>query len=208
MVEELLDRGCRVLATDVQDPVPESMSGRAKLLYRRVDVRSDEDWAAALAWVEASWNGLDLLFNNAGVAAGGRIELTDMDQWQWIVDSTSSGWSAGAAPCADAQGATLRPRRQHRVGGRSRASPRMSEYNTVKAGVVALSETLTHELKPFGIAVSVVCPTFFRTNLSSSLRGNDPESRAAAELIDGARVSAAEIAAEVLKGVDAGRPSS
>jgi len=82
-------------------------------------------------------------------------------------------------------------------------------YNTVKAGVVALSETLTHELKPFGIAVSVVCPTFFRTNLSSSLRGNDPESRAAAgKLIDGARVSAAEIAVEVLKGVDAGRPSS
>ena len=80
-------------------------------------------------------------------------------------------------------------------------------YNTVKAGVVALSETLTHELKPFGIAVSVVCPTFFRSNLSSSLRGNDPESRAAAgKLIDGARVSAAEIAAEVLKGVDAGRP--
>ena len=43
----------------------------------------------------------------------------------------------------------------------------MSSYTAVKAGVVALSETLSYELDPYGILVSAVCPGFFRTNLAS-----------------------------------------
>ena len=53
--------------------------------------------------------------------------------------------------------------------------PTMSSYNAVKAAVVALSETLLHELSPYGVRVSVICPSFFRTNLHQSLRGSDPE---------------------------------
>ena len=41
--------------------------------------------------------------------------------------------------------------------------PAMASYTAVKAGVVALSETLSYELDPFGISVSAVCPGFFRT---------------------------------------------
>ena len=40
------------------------------------------------------------------------------------------------------------------------------------AGVVAISETLSYELSPWNIAVSAVCPGFFRTNLASSLAGS------------------------------------
>ena len=47
--------------------------------------------------------------------------------------------------------------------------PRMSTYNATKAAVIALSETLRHELAEHGVGVSVVCPSFFRTNLAESL---------------------------------------
>ena len=67
-------RGDEVLATDLAG---------ADL---RLDITSDDDWAAALALVEERWGGLDLLVNNAGVAGGGRIDVAGLDEWEWIVE--------------------------------------------------------------------------------------------------------------------------
>ncbi|MET1038711.1 MAG: SDR family NAD(P)-dependent oxidoreductase [Aeromicrobium sp.] len=207
LVHRLVERGCRVLGTDVHADRPESLAGLPGVDYRRLDVTQDVDWATARDWVMEHWGGIDLLFNNAGVAAGGRIELTEMDQWQWIVDINLLGVVRGCrtfTPMLKEQG------RGHLVNTASAAGlvhpPRMSEYNAVKAGVVALSETLHHELSPYGVGVSVVCPTFFRTNLTESLRGKDEGAqRSAAKLIDRSKVTADDIAAEVIKGVEKDR---
>ena len=85
-------------------------------------------------------------------------------------------------------------------------APGMSAYNTVKAGVVALSETLSHELAPHGIDVSVVCPSFFRTNLGSSFQGADTEMEAAGKkMVSGSKRSAEQVAEIVVRGIDARR---
>ena len=55
-------------------------------------------------------------------------------------------------------------------------------YNATKAAVVALSETLYAELAPHGVAVSVVCPSFFRTNLLDTARLTNPADRARASM--------------------------
>ena len=49
----------------------------AGVTYRQLDVRSDADWAAACEAIERDWGGLDLLVNNAGIAAGGRIDVAE-----------------------------------------------------------------------------------------------------------------------------------
>ncbi len=207
LVRRLADRGARILATDVHADLPESLTGLDGVTYLRLDVTQDVDWATARDWVTEQWGGLDHLFNNAGVAAGGRIELTEMDQWQWIVDINLLGVARGCrafTPMMKEQGGG------HIINTASAAGlihpPRMTEYVAVKAGVVAMSESLMHELKPFGVEVSVVCPTFFRTNLTDSLRGKDEQANKSAEkLISKARLSADTIAARVVKGVEAGR---
>jgi short-subunit dehydrogenase len=51
--------------------------------------------------------------------------------------------------------------------------PGMSSYNVSKAAVVSLSETLVAELQPYGIGISCVCPSFFKTNLGESMRSPD-----------------------------------
>lgn len=196
-----------MLATDVHAETPPSLHDLAGVTYRKLDVTQDVDWSTAVDWVTEEWDGLDYLFNNAGVAAGGRIELSEMDQWQWIVDINLLGVARGCrafTPMFKAQGSG------HIVNTASAAGlihpPRMSEYNAVKAGVVALSETLLHELRPYGVRVSVICPTFFRTNLTSSLRGKDEAAQqSAAKLIDRSDVTADQIAAAVIKGVEKNR---
>ena len=46
----------------------------------------------------------------------------------------------------------------------------MGSYNAVKAAVVAFTETTGHELAAYGGTAHAVCPSYFRTNLTDSLR--------------------------------------
>jgi short-subunit dehydrogenase len=55
--------------------------------------------------------------------------------------------------------------------------PRMAAYNVAKAGVIALSETLAAELEGSTIGVTVLCPTFFQTNIAAHGRFVDERFR-------------------------------
>ena len=205
LVEAFVARGDDVLATDRGSERPAALPDAAA--YLSLDVRDDDAWSAALEHVRATWGGLDLLVNNAGVAAGGRIDVATMEEWRWIVDINLLGVVRGCrtfTPLLKAQGSG------HIVNTASLAglvhAPGMAAYNTVKAGVVALSETLAHELAPHGIDVSVVCPSFFRTNLGASFQGADAEMEEAGKrMVSGSKRSAQQVAAIVVRGVDARR---
>lgn len=202
-----LERGDRVLVTDLApiDQRPGSVPSDAG--YYRLDVRSEEEWQAARAEVEHLWGGVDLVVNNAGIAQGGRIELLTEEDWRLITDVNLLGVARGCrtfVPMLKAQG------HGRIVNTASLAGlvhpPTMSSYTAVKAAVVAISESLRWELEPFGVDVSVVCPSFFRTNLASSLNESDPAAREfASKMIDRSGRSADQVAAEVMEGLDAGR---
>jgi NAD(P)-dependent dehydrogenase (short-subunit alcohol dehydrogenase family) len=201
----LVERGDEVLATDTDTERPASLPTGAR--YHPLDVRDDDAWAAALAEADDHWGGLDVLVNNAGVAAGGRIDVETMQEWTRLVDVNLFGVVRGCravTPAFKAQGSG------HLVNVASLAglvhAPGMSAYNAVKAGVVALSETLAFELAPHGIDVTVACPSFFRTGLGSSFAGADTVlADTGRRLVDGSRRGADEVAASVLRGVDARR---
>ena len=206
LAEAMLARGDEVLVGDLAEERPDSVPAAAA--YRRLDVRSQQDWDGALADVRERWGGLDLLVNNAGVATGGRIDVVAFADWQRVIDINLPGVVRGCqtfVPLLKEQGAGRIVNVSSLAG--LVHGPAMSSYNAAKAGVVALSETLRFELAPFGIAVNVVCPSFFRTNLHTSLQGKDAEmERTAIRLITQAGPSAGEIAAKVLRGIDKDRP--
>ncbi|GAB3750942.1 SDR family oxidoreductase [Yimella radicis] len=202
MTKILAAEGAKVLVVDVHELAPEGVLP-AGVEYRQLDVRSDEGWDETRNWVEATWGGLDLLFNNAGVAAGGRIDVESIENWQWIIDINLLGVVRGCR--------TFVPMMKEAGGGHivNTASlaglvhaPSMASYNAVKAAVVAVSETLRHELAPDRIDVSVICPSFFRTNLAESLQGKDVDmEETAVRLIAQAPRSADEVASKALEGV-------
>lgn len=187
-------RGDRVLRTDLRG---------AEL---RLDITSDEDWAGALAHVEETWGGLDVLVNNAGVAGGGRLDVAQHDEWQWIFDINLFGMVRGLrtfVPLLKRQGAGQVVNVASLAGLVHPAG--MASYNAVKAAVVALTETTGHELAAHGVTAHAVCPGFFRTNLMDSLRGADAAlGQVMSSLVEDSPVSAEDVAASVLAGLDAG----
>ncbi len=209
LVARYAARGDRVLSADLvasSDLVAAGVASEDAVVERRLDVRSEEDWAAARAWVEETWGGLDLLVNNAGIAGGGRIELCSMADWERLVDVNLFGVVRGTrafVPMLKAQGFG------RIVNVASLAGlvhpPGMGSYNAVKAAVVAFSETTAHELAPYGVGCTAVCPSYFRTRLMDSMPGADPDlATTVARLVAESPISADDIAAEVVAAVDRG----
>jgi NAD(P)-dependent dehydrogenase (short-subunit alcohol dehydrogenase family) len=171
--------------------------------FLHCDVTRDEDVDAAAAWLERTWGGVDVAFNNAGVAVSGPVEDVPLADWRWIVDVNLLGVVRG---CRTFAALFKRQGHGHLVNTASMAGlvhpPLMGPYNATKAAVVALSETLHVELAPHGVAVSVVCPTFFRTNLLETARCPDPKQRErAARLVAESPRGADQIADVVFRGV-------
>lgn len=172
----------------------------------RCDVTKEADLEAAAKWLEESWGGVDVVVNNAGVAIGGGITEISIDDWRWIIDINLLGVVRGCrvfTPMFRKQGG----------GGFVNVSsmsglihlPMMSAYSATKAAVVAISETLAVELASDKITVSVVCPSFFRTNLTETLRAGSPDVAAVThKLVNKASRSADEIADLTFKGVQRG----
>ncbi len=205
-------RGDQVLIGDLDEP--DEPGGRAangvrdqtRPSYLHLDVRSDDDWAAARAWVEREWGGLDVLVNNAGVAGGGRIDVAGLDEWQWITEINLFGVVRGTR--------TFMPmfkqqRSGHIVNIASLAGlvhpAGMGSYNAVKAAVVAFSETVGHELAEYDVRCSVVCPSYFRTRLIENMQGTDTAiGQVIGGLVAAAPLGPEDIAAAVLEGMDRG----
>lgn len=141
----------------------------------KCDVTKLEDYEAVTEELNRKWQGVDIVINNAGVAAAGYMEDIPIDKWNWIIDINLKGVIYGCKafiPVLKAQGGG------HLVNVASNAGitclPEMSSYNVTKAGVIALSETLRGELYPKNIGVTVVAPTFFKTNLMDNFTSTDP----------------------------------
>lgn len=173
---------------------------------RRCDVRDYSQLAALAQSCEESVKGIDVLINNAGVASGGWFEDLSLEDWEWQLSINLMGVVKG---CKAFLPLLLQQPGARIINIASMAAlmqtPAMSNYNVAKAGVVALSESLLCELKPRGVQVHVVCPSFFQTNLLDSYRGPDAESKGdIARLLESSPISAADIADIVYRESEAG----
>jgi NAD(P)-dependent dehydrogenase (short-subunit alcohol dehydrogenase family) len=212
IAERFARAGSRVAIGDVNDARgEEALSALRRLapdaLYLRCDVRKEEDLVAAARALDSAWGGVDVVVNNAGVAAAGPIEQVPIEDWQWILDINLLGAVRG---CRVFTPGFKRQGHGHFVNVASMAGlldvPLMSSYNASKAALVSLSETLQNELAPFGIGVTLVCPSFFQTNLGESLRTASPELRTTmAKLLSRSKLTAEDIADATFDAVSTGR---
>lgn len=151
--------------------------------------------------------GIDLLVNNAGVGDGSPFDEYGLENWEWITGINQMGVIYG---CHFFIPSMKKQASGHIINISSIAAiataPNMSPYNTTKASVKALSETLYAELKEYGISVSVAMPYFFRTNVLQHARGKHADSKEMGKyMVHGAKHSAEAMAKRLLKKAGAGK---
>lgn len=173
---ELARRGASVLIADrdlegAEETVRQVTSAGGTAHATACDVARPEEVEGLLGQADDKLGGVDILVNNAGVAVAGAVGEVALADWEWITAINLWGVIYGChtfVPRFRAQGSG------HVLNVASTAgliaAPEMGPYNVTKAAVVALSETLSGELRELGIGVTVLCPTFFQTNILASSR--------------------------------------
>lgn len=182
--------------------VAEEIGGDAVALV--MDVTSESDWQRVAEAIKDRFGVLDVLINNAGVAVGGTLEETSIEDWRWVLDIDLMGVVIGCKTFAR----LMRERGSgHIINVASfagfAAAPGINAYGTAKAGVIAMSEMLRAELAGSGVEVSVLCPAFVKTRLTETMRAPDPGyHRRVERWMEKSGVSAENVAEVVLRAVE------
>jgi NAD(P)-dependent dehydrogenase (short-subunit alcohol dehydrogenase family) len=181
-------RGMNLVLVDVQVDALERAADEmrklgAAVLAARVDVSMADERVALGAQARARFGAPHVVFNNAGIGAGGLIWENTLKDWEWVLGVNLMGVVHGVRVFTPMM---LEAARQdpayegHIVNTASMAGlvnmPNMGVYNVSKHAVVSLSETLYQDLHLVTdqIGASVLCPFFVPTGITRSER-NRPD---------------------------------
>ncbi len=215
-------QGARVAAIDVARrlPYPGYDSGSAdkleslaeacrregvEVVARAADVRDDAEISRAVEETVEKLGGIDVLFNNAGIAAYASLTEMSEEAWDSMIDINLKGAfmvTRRVAPVMIAQkrGVIIN---NSSIGG-LRGMARMSHYSASKFGMVGLTKSWAIELAPHGIRVVSIHPTGVNTAMNdglAALEGATPQEiaeRSAGNLLPVPWIEADDVAESVL----------
>jgi NAD(P)-dependent dehydrogenase (short-subunit alcohol dehydrogenase family) len=212
---ELAKRGSRVVCSDIDEVAAKrTVTAISEFGGEAVAIACDVtqfDAVQDLAAQSQSWFGAapTLVINNAGVGSGGAaIGQLPLEDWQWVLGINLWGPIHGShvfAPILRTGDADV-PRGIINVASAAAfgAAPGMGAYNVSKAGVLMLSETLAAELSGTGVRVTVLCPTFVKTNILEAGRISTETNQFAHKIMRWTGVSADKVARTCLDAHDRG----
>jgi NAD(P)-dependent dehydrogenase (short-subunit alcohol dehydrogenase family) len=184
--------GMKIVIADIEDRTLQQATSEiqgmgAEVIGVKCDVSKTADVQRLADKTYESFGGCHLLFNNAGVAGGKRAWETTEADWKWEMGVNLWGVIHGIrifVPRMLASGEEGYVINTASVAGL--LTPTMSaSYNVTKHGVVALTETLYHDLNEVGakIHAAVLCPAYVNTGIGESARNRPADLKNAEEKI-------------------------
>ena len=206
--------GMRLVLADVQkealaETAAELEAAGAEVITQICDVRKGEQVEALGRLAMTSFGAVHLVFNNAGVGAGGLVWESTQADWEWVLGVNLWGVIHGVrvfTPLMLASAKDDPSYEGHIVNTASMAGllnpPTMGVYNVSKHAVVSLTESLYHDLSlvEAPIGASVLCPYFVQTGISQSHKHRPDDVQAAASPTVSQQVSQAVLEKAVASG--------
>lgn len=138
-----------------------------KAAYAPVNIASLEDVEQGVEKITSELGPADILINNAGIGGFEKLVDVDPEEWKKIIDVNLFGTFYVTR--------TVLPQLIEKNGGdiitvSSTAGltgiPGSSAYSASKFGVIGLSESLAHEVRPHNIRVTTLTPSTVATDLA------------------------------------------
>ena len=169
------EEGARLILADMRSGPAKGLeaeirAGGGEALFVKTDVTSDGDCRRMVDAAVASYGGLDVLVNNAGIAGKGTVTEIAEESWDRVmavnlksiflasrhaVPHMERGGGGSIVCIASVAGVT---------GEKGQVA-----YNTSKHGVLGLVRCMAFDHAPAGIRVNAVCPGATETPLLSPL---------------------------------------
>jgi len=185
VAERCAQEGMKVVLADIEQKAldraeSELRAAGATVLAVRTDVSKPEALEALARKTLDTFGAVHLLHNNAGVSAGNAVWETTLRDWQWAMGVNLWGVIHGIQaflPIMLNQDTECHIVNTASMGGLMSTPFIGATYNVSKWGIVAISETLFHEMALMGtkIGVSVLCPGYVNTRIVDPERNRPPE---------------------------------
>jgi 3-oxoacyl-[acyl-carrier protein] reductase len=179
LADELVARGERVWATDINLDVLAAHAARSgwpesRVRVRRLDVRDDRAWEEMMGEAAAEFGGVDVVMNIAGYLWAAKCHETSAEEVHRSLDINAKGVIFGTQAAARQM---LRQGGGHIINISSMAGlapiPSLAVYSASKYAVRAFSLAAAQELRPHGVYVTVVCPDAVETPLIAPQRDRE-----------------------------------
>ena len=172
----LADEGAKVAALDIDhgglnETVDAITDAGGTALAAVCDMADLEAIDQAVARVRAELGPVDILINNAGVAAGAPVDAADYeDVWAAVLEVNLAAQMRLVRACLD----DLKRNGDGRIVNVAStegimATPNNSPYTVSKHGAVGLTRALAVELGQWGVTANAVCPGPIRTGMTASI---------------------------------------
>ena len=140
----------------------------SKVLTLNFDIRKKDECSAALKSIPEEWRSIDVLINNAGLAAGlAPVNSADIDDWEAMIDTNVKGLLYISQIVSEWM---IQRNSGHIINISSIAGkesyPNGSVYCATKHAVNAISRAMRIELLPYGIKVTTIAPGAVDTEFS------------------------------------------
>ena len=182
-------RGMRIVMADVQEDALTTAAAEitglgAQVLPYRLDVSKAAEVEALGAATFERFGAPHFVFNNAGVGSGGLVWEVSLKDWEWVLGVNLLGVVHGVRVFTPMmlEAAKRDAGYEGRIVNTASMAgllnpPNGVVYNASKAAVIAISETLYHDLNLVTdqIGASVLCPYFVPTGIIASQRNRPGE---------------------------------
>ena len=202
IVRRFASEGARVAVCDRRDDeghaVAATLGDAAR--YWRLDVASESDWADVVGQVIATWGGVDVLVNNAGVNRVTPIAECTLETFMRIIETNLVGCFLGMRAvrptmCERGRGSIINVSSPQGFEGRGGMAP----YTASKFGIRGLTKTAAIEFGPSGVRVNALVPGPVKTAMTNRPGWTDADyERAYGGYPIGRRADVEEIAAAAL----------
>ncbi len=178
--------GANVVVADLSEKEGTELAKEIVGTFVKVNVADEESVKAMYAKVVATYGGVDILFNNAGIspADDDSILTTELDAWQRVQDVNLTSvylcCKYGIPLLLERGGGSIINTASF-VAVLGSATSQIS-YTASKGGVLSMSRELGVQFARQGIRVNALCPGPVNTPLLQELFAKDPE-RAARRLV-------------------------